>query len=195
MPSLVSDSLIKERFALHTRQNCQWRDCLRTSPQIWKEVEKINHARIEGLKILQNKISRFVKRPKSRWKWVVLEGALGVCCKFSSRLRDSDHLRSMDSLENKALFDIKGKIAVVTGGGTGIGLMIARYAQISLFQEIQASFPLSYHLTPLKTQYLWFTILNDLTKSQNMQWLGEKRCESVPSFAKGIYVLRGGCTA
>jgi hypothetical protein len=35
----------------------------------------------------------------------------------------------MDSLDSKTLFNVSGKIAIVTGGGTGIGLMIARFVE------------------------------------------------------------------
>lgn len=42
----------------------------------------------------------------------------------------------MDSLANSKLFDVSGKVAIVTGGGTGIGLMIARYKALSPFLRL-----------------------------------------------------------
>lgn len=56
-----------------------------------------------------------------------------------SRLKFSP-IKKMDSLSNSKLFDVSGKIAIVTGGGTGIGLMIARYKRLSPFFRLLVVF-------------------------------------------------------
>lgn len=52
----------------------------------------------------------------------------------------------MDSLNSQSLFDIKAKVAVVTGGATGIGFMIARYVSCLLPQSSPPLLPVPHSI-------------------------------------------------